>query len=50
MSIRLYSEGEDEEKLDKLRAVTYNLENGKVVETKLDVKSNVFRIRSTKTG
>ncbi|MBL0273794.1 MAG: DUF3857 domain-containing protein [Chitinophagaceae bacterium] len=43
VSIRLYSEGEDEEKLDKLRAVTYNLENGKVVETKLDVKSNVFK-------
>ena len=29
--------------MDKLRAVTYNLENGKVVETKLDVKSNVFK-------
>lgn len=43
VAIPLYSDGEDEEKLDKLKAVTYNLENGKVVETKLDVKDNVFR-------
>src|SRR5690349_15333701 len=43
VSISLYSDGEDEEQLDKLRAVTYNLENGKVVETKLDVKNNVFK-------
>ena len=43
VSISLFSNGEDEEQLDKLRAVTYNLENGKVVETKLDVKNNVFK-------
>lgn len=43
VSIHLYSNGDDEEQLDKLKAVTYNLENGKVVETKLDVKNNVFR-------
>ena len=43
VSIRLYSDNEDEEKLDKLKAVTYNLENGKVVESKLDIKENVFK-------
>jgi hypothetical protein len=42
VSIELYSDGEYEEKIDKLKAVTYNLENGKVVETKLDTKSSVF--------
>ncbi|HSU28913.1 MAG TPA: DUF3857 domain-containing protein [Chitinophagaceae bacterium] len=31
-----------EEKLDKLKAVTYNLENGKVVETKLDTKTGIL--------
>ena len=48
VSISLYSDGEDEEQLDKLRAVTYNLENGKVVETKLDVKNNVFKDKISK--
>lgn len=43
IAIRLYADNEDEEKLEKLRAVTYNLENGKVVETKLDLKSGVFK-------
>ena len=43
VSIRLFSNGDDEEKLDRLKAVTYNLENGKVVETKLDVKEGVFK-------
>lgn len=43
VSIRLYSSGTDEEKLDKLKAVTYNLENGKIVESKLDIKENVFK-------
>lgn len=42
-SVHLYSDGEAEESLEKLKAVTYNLEDGKVVETKLDVKSNVFK-------
>lgn len=42
VSISLYTSGNAEESLDKLRAVTYNLENGKVVETKLDVKGSVF--------
>ena len=43
VSIELYSDGTDEEKLEKLRAVTYNLEEGKVVETKLDLKASVFK-------
>jgi hypothetical protein len=42
VSIPYYRDTDDEEKLDKLKATTYNLENGKIVETKLDVKSNVF--------
>ena len=43
VSEELYTNGSDEEQLEKLKAVTYNLENGKVVETKLDVKANVFK-------
>ena len=43
VSIPIYVDGSDEEKLDRLKAVTYNLENGKVVETKLDVKESVFK-------
>jgi transglutaminase-like putative cysteine protease len=37
-----------EEELASLKAVTYNLENGKVVETKLDVKGAVFKDRINK--
>jgi hypothetical protein len=37
--IPLYSEGNTVEKLEGLKAVTYNLENGKIVETRLDDKS-----------
>jgi len=48
VSIGLYSDGDDEEQLDKLKAVTYNLENGKVVETKLDVKANLFKDKINK--
>src|ERR1043165_4345378 len=43
VSISLYTNGSSEEQLDKLKAVTYNLENGKVVESKLDIKANVFK-------
>jgi hypothetical protein len=43
VSIYLYTNGVDEEVLDKLKATTYSLENGKVVETKLDVKNSVFK-------
>ena len=35
----VYSDGYDEEKLLDLKAASYNLESGKVVETKLDNKS-----------
>ena len=34
---------DNEEKLENLKAHTYNLENGKVVETKVDVKNSVYR-------
>jgi len=39
VEIPLYSSGNDAEKVDGLKAYTYNLENGKVVETRLDDKS-----------
>jgi len=39
VEISLYSSGNDVEKIDGLKASTYNLENGKVVETRLDDKS-----------
>lgn len=39
MIIPVYVNGSDEEKIEKLRAVTYNLENGKVVQTRLEEKS-----------
>lgn len=45
--IDLYSDGDREEKLSDLKAVTYNLENGKVVETKLD-KENIFKDKLSK--
>lgn len=48
VSIPLYSSGSDEERLERLRAVTYNLENGKVVESKLDIKSAVFKDKLSK--
>jgi hypothetical protein len=38
----------DEIKLDKLKAVTYNLEDGKVVESKLDTRSGVFENKVNK--
>lgn len=47
VEIPLYLEGEAEEKLTDLKAVTYNLENGKVVETKLDGAS-VFKDKLSK--
>ena len=39
VSIPLYISGKNEEKVESLKAVTYNLENGKIVETRLDDKS-----------
>jgi hypothetical protein len=48
VEIPLYSDGDYEEELEKLKAITYNLENGKVVENKLDVKSQVFKDKINK--
>ncbi len=42
MEIDLYKDGNAEEKLQSLKAVTYNLENGNLLETKLE-KANVLR-------
>ncbi len=39
VTIHLYSSGEKVERLENLKAVTYNLENGQIVQTKLDDKS-----------
>jgi hypothetical protein len=36
VEVKLYSNGDREEELNSVKAVTYNLENGKVVETKLE--------------
>ncbi|HTD94733.1 MAG TPA: DUF3857 domain-containing protein, partial [Chitinophagaceae bacterium] len=43
IEIHLWVDGDAEEELKSLKAVTYNLENGKVVETKLNVKDAVFK-------
>lgn len=48
VEIPLYTNGNAEEELNSLKAVTYNLENGKVVETKLDVKNSVFKDKISK--
>ncbi|HRG26068.1 MAG TPA: DUF3857 domain-containing protein [Chitinophagaceae bacterium] len=43
IEIQLYTDGENVEELDDVKAVTYNVENGKVVETELNAKSAVFK-------
>ncbi|MCR6719932.1 MAG: DUF3857 and transglutaminase domain-containing protein [Chitinophagaceae bacterium] len=48
VTISLYSNGDQEEELSGLKAYTYNLENGKVVETKLDAKKGVFKDKLSK--
>lgn len=48
VSIRLYAQGDREEELERVKAVTYNLENGKVVESKLDTKQNIFKEKQSK--
>lgn len=48
VEIPLYASTNGEEELSKLKAVTYNLENGKVVETKLDAKSGIFKDKINK--
>src|SRR6476659_3099738 len=47
VEIQLYTNGSEEEKLDKIKAVTYNLENGKVIETNLE-KSAIFKEKINK--
>ena len=47
VEIELFTNGEEEEELESLKAITYNLENGKVVESKLE-KNNVFKDRVNK--
>jgi transglutaminase-like putative cysteine protease len=48
VTIPIYTQGDMEEELSNLKAVTYNLENGKVVETKLETKSAVFKDKLSK--
>ena len=43
VEILLYKEGNDEEEIKNLKAHTYNLEKGKIIEAKLDVKNSVFK-------
>ena len=47
VNIPLYLNGQDEEKLESLKASTYNLEDGKVIETKLD-NGSVFKEKVSK--
>ena len=47
VEVHLYTNGSEEEKLDKVKAVTYNLVNGKVVETSLE-KSAIFKEKINK--
>lgn len=47
ISVGIYNSGNSEERLDDLEAVTYNLENGKVVATKLD-KGSIFKDKLNK--
>ena len=48
VEIPLYTNGQDEEKLDNIKAITYNLVDGKVEETKLD-KSGIFKEKVSKS-
>lgn len=47
VSIILYKSENSEEKLDKCKAITYNLENGQVMQTKLE-SSNIFKEKKSK--
>lgn len=48
VKVYLYTDGHDEEKLTDLKGYTYNLENGKVVATKLD-NGSVFKDKIDKS-
>jgi len=47
IEIPLYRRDEDEEKITKLRAFTYNLENNKIVKTKLE-KKDIYNEETSK--
>ncbi len=49
ISIVLYTSGNAEEKLDECKALTYNLENGDVKQTKLE-NSSIFKERLSKNA
>src|SRR6266550_2842474 len=48
VEIALFTTGDREEDLSSIKAVTYNLENGKVTETKLE-KSAIFKDKKNKS-
>ena len=47
VEIHLYADGENSERLLSVKAITYNLEYGKVKEAKLD-KNSVYTVRISK--
>ncbi len=49
VSILLYASGDAEEKLDECKAITYNLENGEVKQTKLE-NSGIFKEKLSKNA
>lgn len=48
VQIGLYTSGSATEEVKGLKAVTYNIENGKVVQTKLDQDNSIFKDNITK--
>ncbi|RYY55048.1 MAG: DUF3857 domain-containing protein [Chitinophagaceae bacterium] len=48
IEIPVYEQEGLEEKVEQLKASTYNLEDGKVVETRLDLKDGLFKTRINK--
>lgn len=48
VEIPLYTQGDEEEVLNDLRCITYNLENGKVTETKLNTKTELYKEKKNK--
>ena len=48
VQIGIYANGDQEENLESLKAYTYNLENGKVEETRLNTKEAVFKDKISK--
>jgi Domain of Unknown Function with PDB structure (DUF3857)/Transglutaminase-like superfamily len=48
VSFLLYTANDDKEELKDLAGITYNLENGKIIESKLDNKNSVYSERVDK--